>query len=389
MLFSSRRDAVESPDDIFAETRMSFGDHIEELRKYLLRAIYGLLVVLVGGFVLDTVGEYLESDYIGLGRPMLQVIVYPAESQVRAFYARRNEKALKKLTAIQSDETEVARILEKLKRNEQDTSCLTSEELATMRGAPIEMPVLIPVKAFEDAFGVKAKNPEQTDIEAKLKVYPAHIHFANNRGETLLENRNFMRTQSPQEAMVVYFKVAILCSAVLASPWIFYQIWAFVAAGLYPKERAYVYKFLAPSIGLFLTGVLLCQFVVLPGAVKALIAFNNWIELDPDLRLNEWLSFALMLPIVFGISFQTPLVMFFMNRIGLFGWEDYWAKWRYAVIILALFSAIITPTPDAITMMYLFVPMFGLYMIGVAVCKIFPPQHEIDDAAELAEQVAV
>ena len=388
-MFSSRRDAVESPDDIFAETRMSFGDHIEELRKYLIRAIYGLLVVLIGGFVLDGVGEYLESDVIGLGRPMLQVIVYPAESQVRAFYARRNEKALKKLTAIQSDETEVARILEKLKRNEQDTSCLTSEELATMRGAPIEMPVLIPVKAFEDAFGLKAKNPEQTDIEAKLKVYPAHIHFANNRGETLLENRNFMRTQSPQEAMVVYFKVAILCSAVLASPWIFYQIWAFVAAGLYPKERAYVYKFLAPSIGLFLTGVLLCQFVVLPGAVKALIAFNNWIELDPDLRLNEWLSFALMLPIVFGISFQTPLVMFFMNRIGLFGWEDYWAKWRYAVIILALFSAIITPTPDAITMMYLFIPMFGLYMIGVAVCKIFPPQYEIDDAAELAEQVAV
>ncbi len=389
MLFSSRRDAVESPDDIFAETRMSFGDHIEELRKYLLRAIYGLLVVLVGGFVLDTVGEYLESDYIGLGRPMLQVIVYPAESQVRAFYARRNEKALKKLTAIQSDVTEVERIKRKLDRNEQDTSVLTSEELATMRGAPLEMPVLIPVKAFEDAFGITAKNPAQTDIEVKMKVYPSHVNFLSNRGETLLENRNFMRTQSPQEAMVVYFKVAILCSAVLASPWIFYQIWAFVAAGLYPKERAYVYKFLAPSIGLFLTGVLLCQFVVLPGAVKALIAFNNWIELDPDLRLNEWLGFALMLPIVFGISFQTPLVMFFMNRIGLFGWEDYWAKWRYAVIILALFSAIITPTPDAITMMYLFIPMFGLYMIGVAVCRIFPPQHEIDDAAELAEQVAV
>ncbi len=389
MLFSSRRDTVESPDDIFAETRMSFGDHIEELRKYLLRAIYGLLVVLVGGFFLDGIGEYLESDYIGLGRPMLQVIVYPAESQVRAFYARRNEKALKKLTEIQSDVTEVERIKQKLKRNEQDTSCLTSEELATMRGAPIEMPVLLPVKAFEDAFGITAKNPAQADIEVKMKVYPAHINFQSNRGETLLENRNFMRTQSPQEAMVVYFKVAILCSAVLASPWIFYQIWAFVAAGLYPKERAYVYKFLAPSIGLFLTGVLLCQFVVLPGAVKALIAFNNWIELDPDLRLNEWLGFALMLPIVFGISFQTPLVMFFMNRIGLFGWEDYWAKWRYAVLILALFSAIITPTPDAITMMYLFIPMFGLYMIGVAVCKIFPPQYEIDDAAELAEQVAV
>jgi sec-independent protein translocase protein TatC len=95
-----------------------------------------------------------------------------------------------------------------------------------------------------------------------------------------------------------------------------------------------------------------------------------------------------MLPIVFGVSFQTPLVMFFLNRIGMFGWEDYWAKWRYAVFILAFFSALITPTPDLVTMLYLFVPMFGLYMIGVLVCKYFPPAHEAayrDDE----EQVAV
>jgi len=175
---------------------------------------------------------------------------------------------------------------------------------------------------------------------------------------------------------------------VLASPWIFYQIWAFIAAGLYPKEREYVYKFLGPSIGLFLTGVFLCQFIVLPGAVKALIAFNDYVDLDPDLRLNEWLGFALLLPIVFGISFQTPLVMFFFNRIGTFSWEDYWSKWRYAVIILAFFSALITPTPDAITMSYLFVPMFGLYMVGVAVCKFFPPSHE-QFADDDEEQVAV
>jgi len=381
-------DRGQTPDDIFAHSRMSFGDHIEELRKYLLRAIYGLLVVLFGGFVLDNIGASLGLDYIGLGRPMLQVIVEPAESQVRAFYERRYQKALTKLSASQSDPAEVRRVQDKLEKNDSDTSRLTDAERSVMRGATVEMPVILPVKFFEEHFGLKPKDPTVTEITVPLKVYPAQLNYLSNRGETLLENRQFMKTQSAQEAMVVYFKVAILCSFVVASPWIFFQVWSFVAAGLYPHERAYVYKFLAPSIGLFLSGVVLCQFVVLPGAVKALIGFNNWIELDPDLRLNEWLSFALLLPIVFGISFQTPLVMFFFNRLGTFGWKDYLSKWKYALIILAFVSAIITPTPDAITMMYLFVPMYGLYFLGIAVCWAFPPPHEAADEAA-ADQVAV
>ena len=69
--------------------------------------------------------------------------------------------------------------------------------------------------------------------------------------------------------------------------------------------------------------MLLCQFVVLPGAVKALLAFNEWLGFDPDIRLNEWLGLALILPLVFGISFQTPLVMIFLNRIGMFTAQDY------------------------------------------------------------------
>lgn len=389
MLFASSR-RQDYPDDIFAETRMSFGDHIEELRTHLIRAIQGLLVVLIGGFILDALGQYLKMDNLGIGRPMLKVIVDPAESQVRAFYARRNEQARQKLLAERPDQAEIEKIQQKLRDNDMDTSTLSTEERKLLLGAPEEMPVRIPLKAFEDTFGLKPKDPAQSEMEVKLLVYPAHLNYQANRGESLIGTKQYLTTLSVQEAMVVYFKVAILCSVVIASPWIFYQIWAFIAAGLYPHERAYVYKFLGPSIGLFLTGVLLCQFVVLPGAVKALIAFNNWIELDPDLRLNEWLGFALLLPIVFGVSFQTPLVMFFFNRIGMFSWEDYWSRWRYAVMILAVFSAVITPTPDVVTMLYLFIPMFGLYVLGVIVCYVFPPAHELEDDESLAEeQVAV
>src|SRR5205823_1976285 len=137
-------------------------------------------------------------------------------------------------------------------------------------------------------------------------------------------------------------------------------------------EKRYVHVYLPFSIGLFLVGIAVCQFLVLPGAVKALLSFNEWLGLDPDLRLNEWLGFAIILPLVFGISFQTPLVMLFFNRLGLFSWEDYLSKWRYAVMFLAIFAAVITPTPDAVTMMYLFVPMMGLYMFGILLCRMMP-----------------
>lgn len=379
----------EYPDDIFDDSRMSFGDHIEELRSRMIKALYGLGFCLMIGFILDWVGGQLGLPGLGIGRPMMKVLTDPAESQVRAFYKVRNERARDRLTAGRPDIAEVERIKKKLKENDGNTAVLTADELATLRGTPEPMPVRIPVKAFEETFGIKPVDPAKTEMEVQLQVYPQHLHFLNNEGETLLENRQFMKTQSAQEAFMVYFKVSLLCGAVLASPVIFYQFWAFIAAGLYPHEKRYVHLYLPVSVGLFLAGALLCQFVVLPGAVKALIAFNDWIDLDPDLRMNEWLGFALILPVVFGISFQTPLVMFFLSRTRLFTYQFYLSYWRTAVFGLAVFAAVITPTPDAVTMMYLFVPMFGLYLIGVLVCYWFPPKPWFADEDADESQVAV
>jgi len=363
------------PDDIFDQTRMSFGDHIEELRSRLLKAIYGLLFFLIIGFVLDSVGEQLNRPNLGIGRPMMKVITAPVEDQAKNFYANRIEAAKQKIENLQeSAPDDVKRVREKLLKNGGDISALNSEDAAILRGAPQEMPVMLPVKDFEDAFGIKAKNPDQEYVLfQKAKVFPVSVSALAGEGEGALGARRYLTTLSATEAFMVYFKVSLLCGFILASPWIFYQLWMFIGAGLYPHERKYVHIYLPFSVGLFLAGVLLCQFVVLPGAVKALLGFNKYIDLDPDLRLNEWLGFALMLPLVFGISFQTPLVMFFMNRLGMFTAADYMKRWRGATFILAIFAAVITPTPDVVTMLYLFVPMFGLYAFGIAICHFVPP----------------
>jgi len=375
------------PEDMFDKSRMSFGDHIEDLRKRLLKAVYALFACVLGSFLLDYVGEQLKIPYLGVGRPMVRVITEPAESQVKAFYERRNQRNQSRLLLTDPSAEEVNRVKAKYIKNDRDFTQLTPDEQLTLRSTPETLPVRIPVKALEVAVGLKAVNPEKTHIDVTLQTYPQYLHYLTTTGETYYGARQYMKTQSVQEGFMVYFKVTMLCSVILSSPIIFYQLWAFVSAGLYPHEKKYIHLYLPGSVILFLTGVVLCQFLVLPGAVKSLIGFNEWIELDPDLRMNEWLGFALLLPVVFGVSFQTPLVMFFITRTRLLTYKNFLSAWRYAVFILAVFAAVITPTPDLVTMLYLFVPMMGLYMLGVGVCYWFPPEVRTegdDDEAQVA-----
>jgi sec-independent protein translocase protein TatC len=153
--------------------------------------------------------------------------------------------------------------------------------------------------------------------------------------------------------MTVYFEVTLVCGIVLASPWVFFQIWSFVAAGLYPHEKRYVLHYLPFSVALFLGGVLVCQFLVIPKAVEALLGFNEWLGLEPDLRLSEWLGFTLLLPLVFGLSFQTPLVMLLLQRLGVLTVDAYRRQRRLAWFVLAVFAAVITPSVDAYSMVLL------------------------------------
>ena len=381
----------EYPDDVFAETRMSLGEHIEELRYRMIAALKWLLFFLVIGFFLDAIGGFVGNPKLGIGKPMLKVITEPVESQTRDFYYRRalktGDEKLAKIT--RTDPAEITRIREKLKANDNNLTSLTGEEREKYLGAPNDLRTTFKTKQLEPLLG-PAKDGAPEEVSLVLQVYPAEISVLSDTGQALIESKQYLTTLSAQEAFVVYFKVSILCGIVLASPFIFYQFWAFVGAGLYPHEKKYVYLFFGPSVGLFIAGVMLCQFFVLPGAVKALLMFNEMLGFDPDIRLNEWLSLAIILPLVFGISFQTPLVMVFLNRIGLFTAHDYLTKWRFACFIIAVFAALVTPTPDAITMLYLFVPMFGLYLLGILICHLFPGfDPNAEQEAETAEEVAV
>ncbi len=189
------------------------------------------------------------------------------------------------------------------------------------------------------------------------------------------ESKDDPRLQTKGLAMVepfsIYIKASLLVGVLLASPWIFYQIWHFVAAGLYPHERQYVHRYLPFSLGLFLTGAALAFFVVFQPVLDFLLKFNKSQGIIPEPRINEWLGFVLLLPVGFGIGFQLPLVMLFLERIGVFTVQGYLKQWRVAVLVIFVVAAILAP-PDAYSMILLAGSLTLLYFGGVLLCKLLP-----------------
>jgi len=178
---------------------------------------------------------------------------------------------------------------------------------------------------------------------------------------------------------------------VLGSPWIFWQVWMFVAAGLYPHEKRLVHVYLPISLFLFLLGVVICQIFVIPKALEALLWFNEWLGFKPDIRLNDWLGFAIFMPLVFGLSFQTPMVMLFLHRLGIMDVDSFRNKRRMAWFLMAVFAAVITPSTDAFSMLFLWVPMSLLFELGIILIRMTPqaPSELGEDAPEPDELVEV
>ena len=185
-----------------------------------------------------------------------------------------------------------------------------------------------------------------------------------------------------EEAFMIWIKAALVAGLIISSPWIFYQIWVFVAAGLYPHERNYVYLYLPISLVLFLAGAALAFFFVFKPVLSFLFGFNEWMNIEPDLRIGEWLGFVLFLPIGFGISFQLPLVMLFLNRIGIFTVEMYFDKWRIAVLVIFVLAMFLTPA-DPVSMLLMAGPLTLLYFGGIAMCRWMPKgRNPFDEAYE-------
>jgi sec-independent protein translocase protein TatC len=168
---------------------------------------------------------------------------------------------------------------------------------------------------------------------------------------------------SLQEAFITYLKVSFFAGIVLATPVIFYQIWKFVMPGLYKDERRYVFSFVLAACFFFLVGASFAFFVVFPFGFKFFLSFaTDRIAALPTMR--DYLNLCISLLLAFGFTFEMPVVMFFLARLGLINHQMLRKQRKYAILIIAVVAALLTP-PDVLSMALLGIPLLILYELSI------------------------
>jgi Tat protein translocase TatC len=271
------------------DVEMTFGEHLEELRRRVVWALAGVLVAAAA------CGFFYKDLFRAFLRPY--------------------EEAIER----------------------------TAADLAAKRGTG----------------GMVAPGPDETPTEARLRKL--ELELAKVRKGRII----------PGNPVSVYLTIVIMCVLVgtmIASPWVIYQIWAFVAVGLYPHERKVIYIYGPASFVLFISGAALFYFLLLPLGLRALMAPAADIDiLDASYVLGDYAKFFAWLTIVFGLVFQTPLVVLFLARTRIIPLRTLARQQKYVILVMTVAAAVLTPTQDPISMALMAVPLVLLYEAGLLV----------------------
>ena len=159
--------------------------------------------------------------------------------------------------------------------------------------------------------------------------------------------------------------VSIYLGIVIASPWVLYQIWLFVAPALYKHERSAITGFLFSTVFLFLAGIAFGYFISLPYVLRFLISFQG--PVVPLINIDEYFDLILLVLLGLGLVFELPILIFFLSLFGVVTPEFLIKNVRYALLVIAILAAVLTPTPDATTMVLFMLVLLALYFLGVGV----------------------
>lgn len=176
----------------------------------------------------------------------------------------------------------------------------------------------------------------------------------------------------PTDAVFLIFKIALTFGALIASPFLFQQIWAFVAPGLYKKERTAMIPVVIASTLCFLAGIAFCYFFLpiflgfITGLTKGLIA--------PLFRVNEYFSFLISMCLVFGIAFELPVIIFVLSKMKIINHRFLKNYFRHAIVIIFAAGAILTPTPDVLSLMLFGLPLIVLYLLSIFISFLAQPK---------------
>ena len=164
---------------------------------------------------------------------------------------------------------------------------------------------------------------------------------------------------------MLYMKVAFMASLFFMSPFVFIQIWYFVAPGLYRKEKKYAFPFVLMTTFFFSLGALFAYFIVFPWACRFFLALGR--DFQPVITVDQYFGFALKILLGIALIFELPTLVFFLSKMGLITARWMVKNFKYAVLLIFIIAAVITPTPDVITQSIVAVPMLVLYGLSILI----------------------
>ncbi len=179
------------------------------------------------------------------------------------------------------------------------------------------------------------------------------------------------------EMFFVEVKVSFIAALIVATPFILYQLWLFIAPGLYMHERRYIYSFVVFATILFLIGAAFAYFIVFPFGFKFFLSYvqdNNY-EVIATLSMSEYINFVMQLVIAFGVVFELPAIVFLLAKVGIINEEMLIKYRRYAIVVIFILAAILTP-PDPFSQLVMAFPLVILYQLSIYIAKVFGREPE-------------
>lgn len=178
---------------------------------------------------------------------------------------------------------------------------------------------------------------------------------------------------SPQEAFLIYLRIAFLSGVAISLPVILYQIWTFILPAIEERLKKFGAYFILFCLISFILGCLFAYFILIPPALKFLLNFAK-ADLEPVISASKYISFVVSLILGCGLVFQMPILSLILTRIGIINHRVLRKKYKYALVIILIVAAIITPTPDAFNMLILALPMLFLYELSIWISFFLRPK---------------
>jgi sec-independent protein translocase protein TatC len=194
---------------------------------------------------------------------------------------------------------------------------------------------------------------------------PIKYALAKHHQPALLNYHN------PIDGFNMYLKISFMAGCIIAAPFVLYQVWLFISPGLYKQEKRFVTPFMVATVSLFLAGAYFGYRWVFPGSLDFLFTFNK--DFNPLIEINEYTDLFLTVILGLGVTFELPILVMFLALFGIVNARFLWKNLRYAILIIFIIAAIITPTPDVLTMCVFATPMLVLYLISIGVAFMVHP----------------